>query len=220
MAVTPRRLFVAGSSGATGQVLVPLALRQGLDVVPHLRPARAAEGKVPPNAAVVDLAETKALAVAMKGCTTVVQLIGTMRNRFAKGDTYESSDIGTTAQLIAAAKDAGVDHLVVLTSVGAGRPMGAYLQAKAKVEALTRESGIAWTVFRPSALVGGERKKIPLVKGLTHALGLTSYEPISLEELSAAMLQCAVDHAPLNVALQGDALWELVAKGRQRFLKA
>ncbi len=214
-----RRLFVAGSTGATGQVLVPLALSHGLDVVPHLRPARAAGGLVPANAAVVDLADTKALTAAMKGCTTVVQLIGTMRQRFAKGDTYETSDIGTTAQLIAAAREAAVDHLVVLTSVGAGRPMGAYLQAKAKVEALTRESGIPWTVFRPSALEGGERKKIPLMKGLTHALGLTSYEPISLEELSAAMLQSAVDRGPLNVALQGDALWELVAKGRKVFLK-
>ena len=30
---------------------------------------------------------------------TVMQLIGTMRNRFSRGDTYESSDIGTTQTL-------------------------------------------------------------------------------------------------------------------------
>ena len=148
----------------------------------------------------------------MRGCTTVVQLIGTMRNRFARGDTYETSDIGTTAQLIAAAKGAGVQHLVLLTSVGAGKPVGAYLKAKAKAESLVRESGIPWTIFRPSVLVGGERKSIPGMKGFTRLLGLKAYEPITLEELAAAMLQCAVDQAPLGAALEGASLWELVGR--------
>ena len=138
-----------------------------------------------------------------------------MRHRFAKGDTYETSDIGTTAQLIAAAKPAGVDHLILLTSAGAGRPVGAYLKAKARAEALVRDSGIPWTIFRPSALEGGERKPIPGFKGLTRLLGLKSFEPISLEELAAAMLQSAADRAPLGAVLEGTSLWELVARARR-----
>lgn len=214
MSTTTRRLFVAGSTGATGKVLVPMAERLGIAVVPHVRPARAVVGGKP-TAAVLELADTHGLIEAMRGCTTVVQLIGTMRDRFAKGDTYETSDIGTTAQLIAAAKPAGVDHLVLLSSVGAGRPFGAYLKAKAKAEALVRDSGIAWTTFRPSALEGGERKPVPAMKGLTRLLGLKKLEPIALEELAAAMLQCAVDRAPLEVALEGASLWDLVAKARR-----
>ena len=214
MSATNRRLFVAGSTGATGQVLVPLAERLGLSVVPHVRPARAVAG-VKPGAAVVDLADTPKLIEAMRGSTTVVQLIGTMRDRFAKGDTYETSDIGTTAQLIAAAKPAGVDHIVLLTSAGAGRPIGAYLKAKAKAEALVRESGIPWTIFRPSALEGGERKPIPGFKGVTRLLGLKRFEPISLEDLAAAMVQSAVDCAPLGGVLEGAALWELVATAQR-----
>ena len=195
---------------------MPLAQRLIISVVPHVRPARAAGGaKVAPGAAVVELADFPGLCAAMRGCTTVVQLIGTMRHRFATGDTYETSDIGTTAQLIAAAKAVGVDHFVLLGSAGTGRPIGAYLKAKARAEALVRDSGIPWTIFRPSALVGGERKPIPLLKGVTRLLGLKAYEPISLEELSAAMLQAAADRAPLGAGLEGAALWDLVGRARR-----
>lgn len=212
---TTRKLFVAGSTGATGKVLVPMAERLIIPTVPHVRPATAAKGGVPANAAVVDLGDAPALAAAMQGCTTVLQLIGTMRHRFASGDTYESSDIGTTAQLLAAAKTAGVDHFILLGSTGAGRPMGAYLQAKAKAEALVREAGIPWTIFRPSMLEGGERKPVPGAKTLTRLLGLKTWEPISLDDLSAAMLQAAADRAPLNAVLEGESLWELVARSRR-----
>lgn len=195
---------------------MPLAERLIIPVVPHVRPARAAGGaRVASGAAVVDLADLPGLSAAMRGCTTVVQLIGTMRHRFASGDTYETSDIGTTAQLIAAAKAVGVDHFVLLGSAGTGRPIGAYLKAKARAEALVRESGIPWTIFRPSALVGGERKPIPLLKGVTRLFGLKAYEPISLEELSAAMLQAAVDRAPLGAVLEGASLWDLVGRARR-----
>ena len=84
------------------QSLVPMGFARGLTLVPHVRPASA--DKAHPRAAVLELDDAKGLARAMSGCTTVIQLIGTMRKRFAQGDTYESSDIGTTRQLTVAAR--------------------------------------------------------------------------------------------------------------------
>ncbi|MFZ5469636.1 MAG: SDR family oxidoreductase [Myxococcota bacterium] len=206
----PRVLFVAGSTGATGQVLIRLADAQGLSVVPHVRPQSAT--KAPARAAVLDLADQAELVKALAECTTVVQLIGTMKKRFASGDTYETSDIGTTRQLVEAAKEAGVDHFLLLSSVGAGRPVGAYLRAKARAEALVKESGLPFTVFRPSALEGGERRPVPGLRALTRALGLSALQPITLEELSRAMLRAARDRSPLGAVLEGRALWELVRR--------
>jgi len=151
----------------------------------------------------------------MRGCTTVLQLIGTMRSRFGAGDTYETSDIGTTRQLVEAAKASGVDHLVLLSSVGAGRPMGAYLKAKAKAEALVRESGIPFTILRPSAFTGTEERQVPgWAQSLTRALGLSRYQPIEVEDLARALLDVAVRRAPLGVALEGGSLWEVVARAK------
>lgn len=207
--MSTRQLFVAGATGAVGQVLVPLALKRGVDVVAHVRPKSA--GKVSfPRVAAVELARPE-LVDALRGRTTVVQLIGTMRKRFASGDTYETSDIGTTRQLVEAAKAAGtVDHFVLLSSVGAGRPAGAYLKAKAEAERLVRESGLPFTIFRPSAFADREGQAFPGMKALTRVLGLKRYEPITLLELASGLLAVAEQRAPLGVALEGQALWDVV----------
>ena len=206
--MSPRRLFIAGATGAVGRVLVPMADRHGISVVPHVRP-KSASSLAHPNVVAIDLGDA-GLPAAMQGCTTVVQLIGTMKKRFAKGDTYETSDIGTTRQLVEAAKRAGVDHLVLLSSVGAGRPMGAYLEAKAKAESLVKESGIAFTIVRPSAFEDRESQAMPGVRAITSFFGLTKYQPITLAELASALLQVAKERAPLGVALEGAPLWDVV----------
>lgn len=216
-----RRLFVAGSTGATGRVLVPTAKRLGLEVVPHVRPKTAAgSASLDPAAAVLELSDHAALVEALRGCTTVVQLIGTMRKRFATGDTYELSDIGTTRQLVDAAKEAGCDHVVLLSSFGAGKPVGAYLKAKARAEALVTGSGLDWTILRPSAFEGGGHKPPPGMRWVTETLGLDRYRPITLDQLAQALLFVAAERAPLGVALEGTPLWQVVDEATARFANA
>lgn len=208
MATNKPVLFVAGATGAVGRVLVPLAEARGLEVRPHVRPASAAKLNHPRQVA-VDLGDPR-LVDALAGCTTVVQLIGTMKKRFASGDTYETSDVGTTRQLVEAAKRAGVSHFVLLSSVGAGRPLGAYLKAKAQAEALVRESGLPFTIFRPSAFEDRAGQAMPGARALTQLLGLKKYQPIRLEELASAIVHVAAMGAPLGVALEGAPLWAVV----------
>ena len=148
------RVFVAGATGATGVVLVPCLRAAGHTLVPHVRPATAARHPLgrDPDAAVLDLADDEALDGALAGCDAVVSLVGTMRERFETGDTYAASDVGTARLLVEAAKRVRVDAFVLLSSYGAGGS-GAYLQAKGAAETLVKESGLAWTILRPSALV-------------------------------------------------------------------
>ncbi len=203
-----RALFIAGATGAVGQALLPLAIRRQVDFLAHARPKSAA--KLGDRATVLELSDPQ-LADALRGRTTVVQLIGTMRKRFASGDTYESSDIGTTRLLVNAAKAAGtVDHFVLLSSVGAGSPRGAYLKAKAEAERLVTQSGLPFTIFRPSAFEDREGVVVPGLRAVTSALGLKKYQPIKLHELAAAILDVAVRHAPLGEVLEGTSLWSAV----------
>ncbi len=201
----PRRLFVAGATGATGTVLVRLAQAGGAPVVPQVRPQSAS--RAPPNAAIVDLADQAALVRALSDCTTVVQLVGTMRSRFADGDTYETSDIGTTRALVAAGQEAGVDHVVLLSSTGAGRPRGAYLQAKAQAESIVRESGLEWTIFRPSFLLGDHRGPPRPVAAVLRAISPASLKPIRLEDLARAILHVGLTRAALGQVLEGRSLF-------------
>ncbi|MFZ5438587.1 MAG: SDR family oxidoreductase [Myxococcota bacterium] len=209
--MTTRRLFVAGATGAVGQALLPLADARKLEVVAHVRPKSA--GRLAGRQVVaLELSDPK-LGGALRGCTTVIQLIGTMRKRFASGDTYETSDIGTTRQLVDAAKVCGtVDHFVLLSSVGAGSPTGAYLKAKAEAERLVVAGGLPYTIFRPSAFEDREGAFFPGMRAVTSLLGLKKYQPIKLAELAGAILHVAAERAPLGVALEGQSLWDQVGR--------
>ena len=104
-----------------------------------------------------------------------------------------------------------MDHVVLLSSVGAGYPLGAYLRAKAVAEALVRESGIPWTLFRPSAFVDEHRRPPPGFDTLTRVLGLKRYQPMPLPLLARGLLRSAAERAPLEAVLEGSALWSWVS---------
>jgi uncharacterized protein YbjT (DUF2867 family) len=212
-----RRLFVAGATGATGRTLLPLAAELGIDLIPHLRLATAERlgEAAPARSAALDLSDTPSLRAALADRTTLVQLIGSTKKRFSQGDTYESSDIGTTRSLVAAVRGTDVDHLVLLSSVGAGKPTGAYLKAKAAAERIVTESGIDWTIFRPSAFIGAGHGLPWGVPGLMRALAPQRYHPIAIEDLARALLYVAGSRSHLGEVLEGPTLWATVAEARQ-----
>src|SRR5262249_38760611 len=202
-------LFVAGATGVTGRAGVKLAGERGVPLVAHKRPQPDRTG-----AGGFELSDADALTPALAGCPTLLQLIGTTRKRFAAGDTYETSDIGTTQKLLEGAGRAStIDHFLLLSSVGAGRPLGAYLRAKAEAERIVRESGVPYTIFRPSVLIGDNRKPPPGMGALTRALGMHKYRPIAVEQVASAMLRVAADRAQLGSVLEGKSLWEVVDAG-------
>lgn len=219
------RIFVAGATGAVGSLFLPLAERAGHAVVPHVRPKSASKTPLAqhPNACVADLGDTAHVAEAMRGSGAAVCLVGTMRARFSSGDSYEASDIGAVRELLAAAKDAGVPRVVLLSSIGAGG-MGAYLKAKGEAERLVRESGLAWAIARPGAFASpegapeglhGARRFPGLGKALFAGLGAVGlkgfahrYGPMPLDVLAAALLRAAEGRAD-GCILHGDDLQAL-----------
>jgi uncharacterized protein YbjT (DUF2867 family) len=213
----PRVLFLAGATGAVGRTALRLARTSGLAVVPHVRPGRTRAGGAPPGAVSFELSESRWLDEALAGCTTVLQLIGTTRARFASGDTYEVSDVGTTHLLVESAKRAGIDHFVLLSSVGAGRPLGAYLKAKARAEALVTGSGLPFTIFRPSAFAGEGHRPPPGAEILTRLPGLSRFRPVAVEALAQGLLWVAERREPIGAVLEGESLFALLAGAAQRF---
>ncbi len=226
------KIFLAGATGATGRVFEPMATRAGHALLLHVRPQ--SKDKTPlgkdPRACVFDLTDPTALDAALAGCDAVVSLVGTMQKRFAKGDTYESSDIATTNALVDAAKRNGVPRFVLLSSVGAGGP-GTYLKMKAECERFVIDSGLQWAIVRPSMLVSpswaeeshhGARNSIPGANAFftltSHVPGLRGWSdrtrPIGLDVVSAAILD-ALGQNTLPGILEGDALWKSEARAKE-----
>lgn len=222
------RVFVAGATGATGQVFVPMAEAAGHTLTLHVRPASRASSPLgdDPRAAVFDLADEQATEAALRGHDAIVSFVGTMRARFARGDDYASSDLGSARQLARGARRAGVPRMLLLSSVGAGG-LGAYLKMKLACEEAVRAEGIGCTFFRPSILVSPEwaasgshgARRAPLgttalLGGLGHLPGLSGfsldYKPIPLERVCAGFLDALAKPAEYDGrVVLGRDLWRL-----------
>ena len=227
-------VLVAGATGAVGSALVPHLRLRGFEVIPHVRPKTAERhplGK-DPVALVIDLAESPRLDAAMARAQAVVCLVGTMRKRFAAGDTYESSDYRSVVQLVESAKRvpaAQPRSFVLVSSLGA-RPGAGYLGWKHKAEQGVRESGLPFAILRPSVLDsthagsqpsdGVQRKPPPLLGAMVRLIGALpglrdvslDWRPMPVEVLCSAIARILEGTAP-NAVLVGRDLWRLAQVG-------
>lgn len=166
-----RRAFVAGATGYTGLALVEQLRALDITTIAHIRPDspelsswREHFGKL---GAIVD---TRAWTIdALQSClaaqapTEIHCLIGTTaaRGRLT-GDSYDSVDRALAERLItAAASAAPAARFMYLSSIGADKPRGEYLAARAAVEQRLRESALPWTILRPSFITGDRREARP-----------------------------------------------------------
>lgn len=197
--------FVAGATGYTGRALMELFAREKTEWQP--RPHARSAGKLD-GAVVCDPRDVAALAAGMRGCDAVVQLIGTVKARFAEGD-YEAIDYGTTVALGEAARSAGVPRLLLLSSVGAGSPRGTYLAVKRKTEAWVEKSGLEYTIVRPSFIVGQGRRAAQALGVLAYPI--PSLRAIEVHQLALVFLRALERRDEVrDRILEGSSLWKLI----------
>ncbi len=97
--------------------------------------------------------EEGTLAEALHGCDAVVHLVGIISE--IGSQTFERMHIEATAKVVSAMRQNGVNRLVHMSALGArSNAPSRYHRTKAAAEALVRESGLAWTIFRPSLAYG------------------------------------------------------------------
>jgi uncharacterized protein YbjT (DUF2867 family) len=225
-------VFVAGATGAIGTALVPYLRARGFEVIPHVRPKTAARhplGK-DPAALIADLSESEKLDRAMSRADAVVCLVGTMRRRFAAGDTYESSDYRPVVQLVESARrvPSREPRLFVLLSALGARKGSGYLGWKFKAEEVVRTGGLPHAILRPSFLDttaspglpsdGRQRKPPPLVGVLLRLLGTLpplrglsdDLRPITAEVVCGAIARILRERTPLGT-LYGRQMWAAAA---------
>lgn len=209
---------VAGATGYTGKRIVQMTANHAPWRSRALVRSNKGTGQFPAGQDVVQcqLDDVASLTKALEGCNAVIQTIGTTRAQFAPGVSYETVDYGTTVALIQAAQNVGIKRFVLLSSVGAGSPVGSYLQWKARTEQAVQASGLDWVIARPSAIVGEGRQlmalasaplkivsKLPVVSGF----GLR-YQAIDVHDLARCLVN-ALDITPKQI-LEGRSLWDVV----------
>jgi len=151
----PPMIFIAGGTGFIGQNLLK-ALREGNYKVRCLvrTEERAALCKKKGfEAALGDITDRESLKDSLKGIEMVVHLVGIIEEH---GDaTFEKVHVEGTRNLVEEAVKAGVRHIFFQSALGATMKSDSlYQRTKAEAEEIVKASGIPYTIFRPSLVIG------------------------------------------------------------------
>ncbi len=152
-------LFLTGGTGFVGRALLArLLARPAGDVTCLVRdPARLVlpAGGRTPRVVRDDLSNVEALAAAMQGCDVVLHLAASTGK--ATAAAHRHANLEGTRTLIAAARQAGVPRFIYVSTIAAGFPdqrFYPYAASKAAAEVAVRESGLDWTIIRPTIVLG------------------------------------------------------------------
>ncbi|MEY2404546.1 MAG: hypothetical protein QOD38_2097 [Acidimicrobiaceae bacterium] len=174
-------LLVTGGTGTIGSHVIPILREAGRDVRILSRHPRVNEPGI--QHVEGDTVAGRGLADALDGVEVVLHLAGG-----AKGDDIAARN------LTAAATDAGVRHLILISVIGADRMPIGYFRAKAEAERTIAESGVPWTVLRSAQL---HEFVLPIVRGMARlpllpVPGGLRFEPVHVDEVAARLAELAL----------------------------
>jgi uncharacterized protein YbjT (DUF2867 family) len=199
-----KTVALAGGSGFIGRAIARRLLASGQIRVRILtRNPEAARAKLDiPGVEFVraDIGEPASLKDALIGANTIVDAIqfdGYPVENPRRGLTFERIDYGGVVALIDAAKQAGVQQFIYVSGAAAdenGTHPG--FRGKGRAERVIRQSGLTYTIFRPSLVYGPEDK---VVNGLARAIrflpvfgvpgtGRQKVQPVLVDDLAACVM--------------------------------
>jgi uncharacterized protein YbjT (DUF2867 family) len=157
-----RTLAVTGGTGFVGGHLLRHARAQGYDVRALTRGWKPPEDEIAWVDGALDRPET--LVKLCAGAEAVIHVAGAINAPTRAA--FEAINVAGTANMIDAARKAGVKRFVHISSLAAREPqLSAYGWSKAKSERLVAASGLDWTIVRPPAVYGpGDKETFELFK--------------------------------------------------------
>lgn len=188
------KILVTGGTGFVGTHLVNALLRKGHDVAVLERRPGAARNRYnrPVESVAGDVLDAASLESAVRGRDAVLHLVGII---FEKGEqTFDRMHREAPGNVAAAMRAAGVRRLAHMSAMGSFEDgPSEYSRTKAAGEKLVRESGLDWTVFRPSVVFGPGDGFVSLLAGVVRrnplfipviGPGTTRFQPVSVYDVA------------------------------------
>ena len=221
----PRRVFVLGATGTIGRATVHALVDRGHEVVCFARPRAGVDG------ALAEADSERLLAGATVRFGNVGEPASLAREGF-RGERFDAL-VSCLASRTGAARDAwaidhlahlhaleaaqasGVSHVVLLSAMCVQRPLLAFQQAKLASEIALIESGLAYSIVRPTAFFKSLSGQVERVRrGQPFWVfgdgRLTACKPISDADLADYLADCLDDPGRRNRLLPiggpGDAI--------------
>ena len=157
-----RTVALTGGTGFVGDATLDRLIAAGWKVRALARRAQSPKSGVEWIAGGLD--DAASLARLCDGADAVLHIAGVV-NAYETAE-FESGNVTGTANLIAAAKEAGVSRFVHVSSLAAREPgLSRYGASKARAEKLVATSLLDWTIIRPPGVYGpGDRDVFEMFK--------------------------------------------------------
>jgi len=218
MAETPptdrsRRVLVTGGSGFVGRAVLRELLRRGWTPVCVVRDPRRAERMAAVEPRAVEWVEGDLLdgvppRNVAAGTSAAIHLVGIIVEDPSRGQTFRRVHVEATRNVLAACRHGGVERFIHMSALGArSDAVGEYHRTKHAAEDLVRESGLRWTIFRPSVIHGPDGEFMRLMRKLACDLlppfmphfgnGLARLQPVAVEDVAYCFVEAL--HRPRTV---------------------
>ena len=209
---------IIGGTGFVGSYIVDALLDAGHE--PHVlvrsgseaKLHRAGECKVTTG----DLESPDAVDALVSGCDAVIYNVGILREFPGKGITFDALQYRGAKTVAEAAKRAGVRRFLLMSANGIDSAQTPYQTTKLKAEAMIRDSGLDYTIFRPSVIFGDPRGTmefatqlyrdmvrvpVPAVgfhTGLSPAHGEVLMSPVHVRDVADAFVNALSDESTVG----------------------
>ena len=212
------KVAIIGGTGFVGSYVVDALLDAGHE--PHLLVRTGSEDKLhrADECSITkgDLGSSDAISSVVSGCDAVIYLVGILREVPSEGVTFEALQYRGAEAVAEAAKRAGVRRFLLMSANGIDSAETPYQTTKLRAEAMIRESGLDYTIFRPSIVFGDPRGKmefatqlyqdmvrIPLPAvgfhtGLTPAHGEVLMSPVHVRDVADAFVNALGDDSAIG----------------------
>lgn len=192
------KVFVTGASGFVGQELAGCLRQAGhsIRILARSRNSRRVQEVAARYQAEVhegDVLDATSLDGALEGMAAVIHLVGIISE--VGRSTFENVHTRGTQNMVAAAQRAGVGRFIQMSALGT-RPnaISRYHQTKWAAEEAVRQSGLDFTIFRPSLIYGPRDQfvnlfaKIIRLSPILPVMGSKSvrFQPVSVQSVATA----------------------------------
>jgi len=188
---------IIGGSGFVGRHICHQLAGEGYRVRVATRDRERAKDKLiflpTVEAESVNTNDRQQLAAFVRGADAVINLVGVLHERRGAG-SFQAAHVELASKVVTACGEAGVRRLLHMSALHADRNgPSRYLRSKGEAEAIVRDSGLAWTIFRPSVIFGEGDSFLNLFAGLLRftpvvflACPDARFQPVFVEDVAAA----------------------------------
>lgn len=204
----PKRVFVVGATGYIGKFVVRELVSRGYDVVSFARERSGVHGATTTEQARREL-EGSEVRFGNVGDPESLSKAGFRGEHFdvvvsclssRNGGIRDSWNIDyrATRNSLEAGMEAGISQFVLLSAICVQKPMLEFQRAKLKFEKELMESGVTWSIVRPTAFFKSIAGQVEAVRnGKPYVMfgdgRLTACKPISEADLARFMADCIED---------------------------